>query len=231
MKKVLLILIALIGFGISANAQDVILKKDASEIKAKVLEITDQEIKYKEFDFQDGSIHSVNISKVFRITYENGRHEVFNNQTSTSTPKQTDNQLKMKEVYWRGGKLKYSSTRTKVENPESLFYGMNEVAKNYRLGTTLYGVGMGVWSAGFAITFYGIIDTWLRNKYYVYDSPIFWSGFGVAVAGGILSGIGNSKIKTAVGIYNASLRQQQTTALSLNLGITQSGGIGFILNY
>ena len=75
------------GFGISANAQDIILKKDASEIKAKVLEITDQQIKYKEFDFQDGPTRNINISEVFMITYENGKREVFNkrNQTSTSS--------------------------------------------------------------------------------------------------------------------------------------------------
>ncbi|MDR2970381.1 MAG: hypothetical protein LBU83_00420 [Bacteroidales bacterium] len=47
MRKLLLIFIAIIGTGISANAQDVILKKDASEIKAKVIEITDQQIKYQ----------------------------------------------------------------------------------------------------------------------------------------------------------------------------------------
>ena len=66
------------GFGISANAQDIILKKDASEIKAKVLEITDQQVKYKEFDFQNGPTRNINISEVFMITYENGKREVFN---------------------------------------------------------------------------------------------------------------------------------------------------------
>jgi hypothetical protein len=84
MKKILLILVAVISFGImAANAQDVILKKDGSEIKAKVLEITEQQIKYKEFDFQSGPTRNVNITDVFMITYENGKKEVFNKQTST----------------------------------------------------------------------------------------------------------------------------------------------------
>jgi len=83
MKKILIILLAVFGFGIITNAQDIILKKDGSEIKAKVLEITDQQIKYKEFDFQDGPIRNINNSEVFMITYENGRREVFNKQNDT----------------------------------------------------------------------------------------------------------------------------------------------------
>ena len=85
----LLILVTVIGFGVIANAQDIILKKDASEIKAKVLEITDQQVKYKEFDFQDGPTRNINISDVFMITYENGQKEVFNklNVTTSSSSK------------------------------------------------------------------------------------------------------------------------------------------------
>ena len=80
----LLILVTAIGFGIIANAQDIILKQDGSEIKAKVLEITDQQIKYKEFDFQDGPIRNINASEVFMITYENGKKEVFNKPNETN---------------------------------------------------------------------------------------------------------------------------------------------------
>ena len=84
MKKMLLILVVLISFGIAANAQDVILKKDGSEIEAQVIEITDQQIKYKDFDFQNGPTRNVNISEVFMITYENGQKEVFNKHTETN---------------------------------------------------------------------------------------------------------------------------------------------------
>ena len=64
--------------GITANAQDVILKQDGSEVKAKVIEITDQQIKYKDFDFQSGPTRIINIPEIFMITYENGQKEVFN---------------------------------------------------------------------------------------------------------------------------------------------------------
>jgi len=89
MKKLFLILVIAIGFGIIAKAQDIILKHDGSEIIAKVLEVTDQQIKYKEFDFQNGPVRNINISEIFMVTYENGKKEVFNksNETNVASPK------------------------------------------------------------------------------------------------------------------------------------------------
>ena len=73
MKKHFFILATFLLSSVYVFAQDFIQKQDGSEIKAKVLEITDQHIKYKEFDFQTGPIRNINISDVFMITYENGR--------------------------------------------------------------------------------------------------------------------------------------------------------------
>jgi len=87
-------LILVIGFVISANAQDIILKQDGSEIIAIVLEITDQQIKYKEFDFQDGPTRNINKSEVFRITYSNRKTELFNKNTSSSKRQSTSNCVK-----------------------------------------------------------------------------------------------------------------------------------------
>jgi len=94
MKKTLLILVAVVTFGLIANAQDVILKKDGSEIKAKVIEITDQQVKYKDFDFQSGPTRNINISEVFMITYENGQKEVFNKAAETPPPPQQTSKQK-----------------------------------------------------------------------------------------------------------------------------------------
>ena len=232
-------------FGLSAMAQDIIVLKNGDEIKSIVREVEDDFVLYKKWEDQTDYLIYLKKDEVFMIKYQNGTKVVFNEvakpsepkpeqpkQTPTTTPyQQSDVQLKMKEVYWKGGKLKYSATRHKVDNPESLFYGMTEVTKNYRSGKTLYNVGSSVSGFGSAIMCYGIIDAMIRPIYYIWTSPIFWSGFGVGAVGGILAGIGSSKIKTAVEIYNASIRRQQTAVLSLNLGITQSGGVGFMLNY
>ncbi|MFC2100715.1 hypothetical protein ACFLRZ_02675 [Bacteroidota bacterium] len=76
MKRFLLLFIVL-----SSNlifAQDIIIKHSGEEIKAKVLEITSENIKYKAYEYQDGPIRNANISEVFMIIYENGSKEIFN---------------------------------------------------------------------------------------------------------------------------------------------------------
>ncbi|WP_400191457.1 PQQ-binding-like beta-propeller repeat protein [Hymenobacter sp. B81] len=61
-----------------AQAQDIIIKNDKSELSTKVVEITDEHIKYRLFDFQDGPIYNVRKAEVWMIIYEKGRREKFN---------------------------------------------------------------------------------------------------------------------------------------------------------
>ncbi|MEA4967608.1 MAG: hypothetical protein VB048_05770 [Bacteroidaceae bacterium] len=70
MKRKILYFLAVIfciGFSADLKAQDVkkdydvILLQNGEEIKAKVIEITDTQVKYKDFDFQDGPTRNINI--------------------------------------------------------------------------------------------------------------------------------------------------------------------------
>ena len=74
-RNLFLILIVL-----SANlvcAQDIIVKQNGDEIKSKIVEITSDNIKYKDFEFQDGPLRNIRVSEVFMIIYENGIRETF----------------------------------------------------------------------------------------------------------------------------------------------------------
>lgn len=102
-------------------AQDIIIKKNNDEIKSKIIEITDENIKYKEFDFQDGPTRNIKVSEVFMILYENGKREKFTaleNQASNKiapnvvvsnetvpveNPKQKSTKKKRKESYFALG--------------------------------------------------------------------------------------------------------------------------------
>ncbi len=76
----------------SANviAQDVIVKKDGSTIASKVLEINQNEIKYKKFNNQNGPTYSISKSEILSINYENGEKDMFNNYV-TPMPQQDYN--------------------------------------------------------------------------------------------------------------------------------------------
>ena len=54
------------------KAQDNITLKNGDEVKAKVIEINETEIKYKNFENQDGPTRIVYKSEVFLIKYQNG---------------------------------------------------------------------------------------------------------------------------------------------------------------
>ena len=77
MKKVLLVLIAIVGFGITANAQDVIVTKEGTKINSKVIEVNENDIRYKLFDNPSGPTYFMKKSEIASILYENGNVDVF----------------------------------------------------------------------------------------------------------------------------------------------------------
>jgi len=64
---------------------------------------------------------------------------------------------------------------------------------------------------------------------------IGWSSYGVSFTSFIISLInkssGNNRIADAINIYNSSLKSKHSSDLSLNFGVTHSGGIGFTLDF
>ncbi len=91
---ILFSLLSSIGF-----CQDVIIKKDSTKIDAKILEISQTEIKYKIFNYQDGPLYIVSKNDIAYVIYSNGLVEriaepkktsveesfpLFNNDTSVN---------------------------------------------------------------------------------------------------------------------------------------------------
>ena len=82
MKRILLILMCIFAGTVVLSAQDIITKKDGSDIRAKVLEVNDADIRYILFDEPDGPVYTLRKSEILMISYPSGRREVFN----TSSP-------------------------------------------------------------------------------------------------------------------------------------------------
>jgi hypothetical protein len=69
--------ILFLGFIDKAFSQDIIIKRNGIEIRAKVIEIQETVIKYKFFDFLEGPMRNISISEVSEIKYEKGNVEHF----------------------------------------------------------------------------------------------------------------------------------------------------------
>lgn len=77
---------------VSANiySQDIILLKSSAIIKSKVIEVTDTELKFKNFDNLEGPTRVIAKSQVVSITYENGSVDNFQSYLAPSEKKNED---------------------------------------------------------------------------------------------------------------------------------------------
>jgi len=70
-----------------SSTYDVITLRNGEQIKAKVLEISETETKYKRHDNLDGPTRSVSLATVFSIDYANGTREVISTVAKSGTNK------------------------------------------------------------------------------------------------------------------------------------------------
>lgn len=69
---------------ISLFAQDIIVTKDAKKIEAKILEVSKNEIKYKEFNYLDGPTFVLGVEDINTIIYANGKVELYSNNDNNN---------------------------------------------------------------------------------------------------------------------------------------------------
>ena len=81
MKKGLISLLFLLSCGVwDAAAQDLIVKKDGTNVEAKVLEIGEKDIKYKKASHLDGPTYLVSVANVVYIRFEDGSTDIFSQE-------------------------------------------------------------------------------------------------------------------------------------------------------
>ena len=77
MKRLLLLLAFVLSGAALAEAQDIVTMMNGDIVYAKVLEINDENVKYRYFSEPDGPVYSVRKAAVQSIKFESGRVEVF----------------------------------------------------------------------------------------------------------------------------------------------------------
>lgn len=81
MKKSFVLSAVFFGFCTLSFSQDIITLRNGDDIEAKVLEIDSRTVKYRLFGEPDGVIYVLDKSELLIIRYENGRKEVFADQS------------------------------------------------------------------------------------------------------------------------------------------------------
>ena len=76
MKKFLMVVSMLIC-GLTAMAQDIIVLKDGDLKQVKVIEVGENDVKYKKWENIDGPTYTISISNILSINYQNGAKDSF----------------------------------------------------------------------------------------------------------------------------------------------------------
>ncbi|MCM1052331.1 MAG: hypothetical protein NC349_10250 [Paenibacillus sp.] len=88
-QRLATILLTLLASVFAVSAQDIIVTTDGDAISAKVLELTDTSIKYKNFGNQQGPTFELPVSQVKSLIYENGRKVTFEPQATQQVTQPT----------------------------------------------------------------------------------------------------------------------------------------------
>lgn len=68
------------------RAQDLIVKSDGDEIKAKVISVEESKVTYKKWSNKTGPTYTIGTDKIFMIKYMNGEKDVFGGTASGNKP-------------------------------------------------------------------------------------------------------------------------------------------------
>jgi hypothetical protein len=218
-----------------ALAQDLIVKRDAEEIEAKVEEITDTHIKYHKFSNLEGPVYSVAKSEVLMIKYANGEKDVFTSEQpkpSTQLAKTT----KTEPVY-AGGVMssdgsKYYMNGKPITDDVAMKYAKQypDVFKKMREVNVVESIGGFFILCGTLSTLAGVISGFATKDW---RTGGLMSGIGL---GGFAVGIGIASLaslRKAAAMYNDAVNADYTYSNSdvrLSLAPTM-GGLGLQLTF
>jgi hypothetical protein len=86
MKKYIFSLTSTLLMANFSFSQDIITTKTGEDIQAKVIDVTNDEVRYKKFDDQTGPIITISTLNLLIIRYENGSKDIFTAPQTAVSP-------------------------------------------------------------------------------------------------------------------------------------------------
>jgi len=123
-------LIIVLAFVVNTGtAQDIIFLRNGDEIKAKVLEVSSDIVKYKKTENINGPTYSTLKSEIFMIKYENGTKEMFEMEKSNNTilTNQSSEDIKKEEAIKRVEKYVRSKVADQIISIERFLKTNGEI--------------------------------------------------------------------------------------------------------
>lgn len=227
-------------------AQDIIHTLDSNPIEAKIIEITDDDIRYKSFDNQEGPDYRISLKRVVRIVFENGTEKIISH-VSDPLANLDESDGPSGPLVYRGGS--YYDLRGRLYNKQMRAYlSGTPYLQDYMKGRNLFSWGSGLTVGGATLLLAsaagGGFYTYFSNKLRAAaaeseDGVTPQNLFPAFIAGGALGAVclgagiplwikGSRKLNDVADNYNAQYRAGYSARL--DFGPTPSG-IGFALRF
>lgn len=149
MRKIFTIIVLLVA-SVTLFAQDVIITKESQKIEAKITEISSNDVKYLDFNNQDGPIFVLHTDEISSIIFANGQVKVYDQSTNKSLVIKSDDEneylYRIGNTYYYGGRAMRGDMYAQflqsqcAEAYEQYKYGRNMS----NVGWALLGVGLGL---------------------------------------------------------------------------------------
>jgi len=204
MKQFLLLFMA-VFFTSLAFSQDAIITKEGKKIESKVLEINENDIKYKNFDNPDGPIYTMKKSDIVSILYENGSVDVFTMDVKTE-PAPVQQVVPNNTIYYT--KIDYENARRLRDAGVGCFIGG---AAGCTLGLILVVAG----STAVANNYYGYND--VSTSAVVGTVLLLFVGPPVLISGIVMWPIGQTRLNTINRFNPNGFTLYQNDKIHLNL--------------
>ena len=115
MKKLFSVITVFLLVALLAKGQDIVVLKDGSTIKAKVLEINKEDVRYKKYSNLDGPTYTISKFDIFSINYEKGEKDLFStNNVSVLPIKENAKAISQNDSYINDGIISDYNDRTVV---------------------------------------------------------------------------------------------------------------------
>ena len=149
MKKIMLLFVAIIATTM-LFAQDVIVTTDSKKIEAKILEVSRQQVKYLDFNYQEGPTFVLSTDEISSIIFSNGQVKVYEHQTPKSVVVQSE--LKNEYIIRSGNKYYYDGQMMRGNVYASFLQdNCTEAFKKYRTGRIVSNIGWALFIVGIGL--------------------------------------------------------------------------------
>ena len=236
MRKLVFILVCCVHF--TAVSQDVITTKTGESIRAKIIEVSDENVLYKRYNDQQGATFILKTEIIKRIAWENGDVDEYKEVVSEQELPILKESSVLPYISRKHGSFYLDNGQVYDEEQLRQFLvekNLNHVWTRYASGKNLFTAGWAVIGGGAALYSVGIF-TIFSNHGFNDDMglPFMFIGGAALYAGIPLAIVGTVRKSRAINEYNAMYsgrpRNQYSQNISIKAGYT-GNGLGFVLNF